>query len=1365
MRSVEEMLQSTEDAIQRKRKNVLASTVTPQPEPTIQPTVQPIVKSERQEAAYSRPYIFQPNDFTPDYGKILESKKEVEREYDAYRRENVGQPMEYTPEDKAKMEMAMTLRNEPDGDYKLTEKNVNDLLRAAPYLSEPLKKRLEDSGGYKKAYENLRNGSTNGIMPPMLASEDEADLRSAIMHADTVGSAIGGAGESLSFGLSRRMAEKRKAPDRLLATPKEIGLKEHPFAYRAGYMGGEVVKYAAASKVAATIPALQVISNPFVRGVVTDMAVDTSMNAINAASDIAGGASPTEAGKTFLKNEAIDTGLNLVSGSIIDRKGLKALFQGQDAGKAAREAAENTAEVAVKSGKQSKKAQAAEEAARKDAVKKQMEESGILPKPLEKSNDEVSYGLTNDMTEAELDEYFKEDNLFHTFLTMSKEIHSKNYGKTFENMLNAVKNGVYNWTDFTRNMQETFIRKGTPEMREFGQNVIAQLDLHKKKYANYVKEMMDEYDAVIIKGLGINPGKKADKALFRYLDGNRIVGKKPDGTVNTVPYTFDDLVEDVGQDLAHRIETIAVPWYRQKMDDAYNRINAAYSKIYPDVQKKFNEELSSVKGMLEKKMMTLETLQAELKNADDSLGELGQQLAKKKGGTKVYDALLKKREVAMNRKQYVQEQIEKVNEIIEANHRHISKLESDWAEGTYWRQKELPYRKGYITHVGEKPGSLAYFWELLDSNSGISPDLILKSAHTKPKSGFRGFMEKQGKGAYNESAAAAFSAYIPKASLAMHIDPMIKLFRDISDNLSNVKKMGGGASDANELILFFDNFANDLAGKTSKIGLDQKLREVEDRNILKLIDDGVNRIKRSKVLYNFATILKQSLNYNNTIATLKNPKHLFGGIGDTIIGIFGNKEIKKLYEQSGFLKERYLGDSLYKLDYGLSSKAGYVGGKLMEIPEKATVLASWNGFYRQAVANNIPNPIHYADIMARKMHGGRGIGEVPLALKSRTYNIAAPFMLEVQNSFNVVLDLFKRADAIGKKQKIKVDIPGLLMLFTLNAIAEDVQVYTTGSGGVLNPIGSAVKGYRNTEGNALQKTIGAFQGVAANLASNIPITSVVGQLVPENTRTAIFGRENPIQTRYGVANLIGQALSKPFEVANEYAKNGKTKQGLKEFALETISNLVPGGSQFEKTVKGIQAVNEGGVYNPAGELKYPVKQNTGSYIKGALFGPSSFRTANAYYDQRGKPMSEGRTAVYDALKNGDNNVALYNALAGRDLPGGKSEDQMAQQLQGVFNWLEENDKSITFLPSYLEESSSVKIKTRSGIKKVTKDVELSPTQKEWYNQHIGEAVAKALQEVMQKDYFMSGDFSQKNEYLKKAKQNAMQETALQALER
>ncbi len=281
---------------------------------------------------------------------------------------------------------------------------------------------------------------------------------------------------------------------------------------------------------------------------------------------------------------------------------------------------------------------------------------------------------------------------------------------------------------------------------------------------------------------------------------------------------------------------------------------------------------------------------------------------------------------------------------------------------------------------------------------------------------------------------------------------------------------------------------------------------------------------------------------------------------------------------------------------------------------------------RLAVASKYYEGTHYglspeeamirADNYTGRVIGSRATGDLPNMMKNKTLGFFTQFQIEVNDNLSVLIHDIPRfsRENIPKGQKAtdmieKTDKNGrtyyeargnnykkIALMFTAFAIFSHLVNHylkaLKGIGKGLDPIGLGLDlaGY-NDDGipfipqkNAQDSTIGSRAVSAA--------TDLLGELPGTNILTG----------------SIPAASAFPNLVAVAQGKSTLGKEGLK--SLSGLASPIGGGTQVQKTIEGIQAVNAGQTTTSNGNINTTVDKTIGNYVKGAIFGPSAFNNAN-----------------------------------------------------------------------------------------------------------------------------------------------------------
>ena len=434
-------------------------------------------------------------------------------------------------------------------DENLSDKQRKQVVGAIPFMTQKLKDDVARNGGYGTVLNPSYGAKmfTYGRKDGTLMKTHD-DLNAAIDLTKRRAAASRGALDSLSFGMTdaaeNYMEKKAKEnPDNpyfqspVNKTGKEMALELHPGYYAGGYAGGEIAKYATISKLAPSIPGIRSISNPFLKGVAADSAVDTVMNAANAGSDLLQGKDFKQAGKDFAKQEAIDVGTNLLMGGIVDRKGLKSLLTPDvSAGKTVKTAKNAVVDrngldalrkrdgVTVTSVMEGKKTAEFGTDGVKEAVDKIAEETA--------GNDVLSLKQLKDREKkirkaSEPKQMEKLEELREQLKDVPELENTSDIAKSIQNDLfdnESLLNGKYGTVDYIRNIENTLSKSNNPQLRKMGNSLLDKVWNAKYRYATATSDRLDRLQDYLVDQLHIKKGSKDSQALFRFMDGHKEAG-------------------------------------------------------------------------------------------------------------------------------------------------------------------------------------------------------------------------------------------------------------------------------------------------------------------------------------------------------------------------------------------------------------------------------------------------------------------------------------------------------------------------------------------------------------------------------------------------------------------------------------------------------------------------------------------------------------------------------------------------------------------------------------------------------------------------------------------------------------------------
>lgn len=515
-------------------------------------------------------------------------------------------------------------------------------------------------------------------------------------------------------------------------------------------------------------------------------------------------------------------------------------------------------------------------------------------------------------------------------------------------------------------------------------------------------------------------------------------------------------------------------------------------------------------------------------------------------------------------------------------------------------EKIIPKRADYYRHFKEMQEGFQGLKNVFETPAGIDPKLAGLSPYTKPQTKFMPAAQRRLGVLTEEDAVGGFLDYLPSAAYSIHIDPNIGNFRALANKVADVAPQGN----LNNFKEFLTLYANSLAGKTNEIDRLVSSFIPGGRKTVATLNWANRRVKLNTILFNIGSALAQPANIVQGIASAKKYSAL-GALKSFRTALKPSPEMLK----SNFMKERFF-KSYDQFNTSMLDNAKKMASWLITVGDEITGKFIWNSHYEKAKALGSANPIKYADDMTRKLIGGRGIGEVPLAQQSQVFQMVAPFQLEVTNLWWVMKDFVKEKD-----------FGAFLILFTsaymFNRVAEDVR----GNPVVFDPINAVIEGYgafkdASTPGEGLLRMAGRFGG---EVLSNLPLGQTIASIYDENgggflggavetiagtklTSKELFGSQDP--TRYGSGLLVMKGLQDP------------------------LYKILPpfGGSQIKKTKEGIQALMEKGVFNKGDQLLYEQPTTLPKALQTIAFGKYSTKEAREYFDtQAGKPKPIEKT--------------------------------------------------------------------------------------------------------------------------------------------
>ena len=305
-------------------------------------------------------------------------------------------------------------------------------------------------------------------------------------------------------------------------------------------------------------------------------------------------------------------------------------------------------------------------------------------------------------------------------------------------------------------------------------------------------------------------------------------------------------------------------------------------------------------------------------------------------------------------------------------------------------------------------------------------------------------------------------------------------------------------------------------------------------------------------------------------------------------------------DASDFLTNRFGSDPLYRTGLEKVSDTVSIPFSLIDRVSAEVVVRSK---YLQNINDGMSTSeaMADADAFAAGIMADRSKGATPVVFNARNpiSKAFSMFQVEVNNQLSYYFkDLPRNVGDKGKAAVAGALFRTFLASFLYGTLFEQLAGYDP----TLNPIGMIMDFYRDNEEEGPKE---AVKNLAVEAAGQIPFVG-----------TFAGGGRLPVSDVIpDVVRLLDSSGEENFgDVA-------------KDELLNTAFQLLPplGGNQLRKTIQGVGTVAEGGYYttNKDGEeqLRFPVEQTPGNYLRGAVFGRWSFPEAQEYIDSGFKPLS------------------------------------------------------------------------------------------------------------------------------------------------
>lgn len=543
----------------------------------------------------------------------------------------------------------------------------------------------------------------------------------------------------------------------------------------------------------------------------------------------------------------------------------------------------------------------------------------------------------------------------------------------------------------------------------------------------------------------------------------------------------------------------------------------------------------------------------------------------------------------------------------------------------------IPERQDYFMHFNEVSDKIDMFGipnnKLPTDINGVTDDFL------PGKNFFSSALERKGpRTSYD--AVQGIDRYLEGASKLIYHTDDIQRLRSFEDG---IRKKYTGNDHLSNFVSNLREYTNNLAGKKSRS--DRGMEADFGRGVYRAADVLKRQVGANAVGANISSALTQFIPITQSLATT-NKASFVEGMFDTIANIFKNDGF---IDKSDFLTRRVGSDRLAvklwtdRTDLNtvqkaigntgaLYNKVGETGGWLFKVFDDFVSQVIVRSKYLEGLKNGMPEAaaMKNADEWASRIMADRSLGSMPNFFnKKGLMGALTQFQLEVNNQLSF---MFK--DIPKNSLNWKAAASSIGQVFLYGYLFNELYEKAVGRRPAFDPIGIIGQAYEDYTNQGLPQGA-ATKNLAQNIANQLPFTSLI---------TSQGGRiplTNSVPDIYGVLNNT-TTLDKE---------------------LGKIPGLISptGANQIKKTLNGLNDVEKGGVYKD-NKLQYPIEDTPQNFIRGALFGPSSFPETQKFYNNNEHALSEGQTTVIQNA-GGELNSLYQGVLLNRELDAAKSKRQ------------------------------------------------------------------------------------------------------------
>lgn len=483
---------------------------------------------------------------------------------------------------------------------------------------------------------------------------------------------------------------------------------------------------------------------------------------------------------------------------------------------------------------------------------------------------------------------------------------------------------------------------------------------------------------------------------------------------------------------------------------------------------------------------------------------------------------------------------------------------------------------------------------------------------------------------------------------------------------------------------WLDDYTNNIAGKQARA--DREMEALFGRRVLNL-GKKLNNIYVSAVISgNISSALKQGVQI--PFATIECGR--LNMVRALIDMLPGNNRLNKAAEfdkKSVFLAGKRGVD--YASELALREKGRALGGYFFEKTDIFVTRLILRAKFFEVIHSNpsisFDEAVREADRYISAMVGNRMKGSKPVLFNAKNviYRTATAFQLENLNIVEYAIhDIPEKYRQYGKihgvfRMRVKILrdlLSALVEVFLWNRLFQMILGQTPIPGDMIGILADSL-------------------GAGWNLAGNEYLLSLIDDLLDAIAGKRTLGTENrrangkfngwealnqaksdildDIPIASNVFSMLGWSdgklalpkLGTPGKVLDD-AKNGDfNAKKIKGYLFQDAAQWFPGGTQLNKSKRGIELIADKGMYSSSGKLMFASDMNLWDCIRAVLFGP----TANEEYRESffgGRYLSAEETALWQQMREaGGKPKESFDALQDVYNAGKTVKDSYAEKLR------------------------------------------------------------------------------------------------------